>query len=789
MSKSISLSASTRVSRRAKDGEAGVGISKADVLFCVSTSNTTIPADFAAWKSTVSDIGSGTMTLSSYLWTCTKITYTNNTTALVGKYCLGACKDMATATEQYVLSTSNTTPPTTGWAETYTATKGYYLWTRNKLMMQNGDLRYTDAICVGYLGKDGTNGTSFTVRGKAKSHYTSYTEWKTAETKLTLSKSPVLIDYDDYNVIGTPCVLTYKSTAKDGASSAAAATGDAYTIGTEEWVSNGSKWVDVGNIQGPSGDDGEDTLRVEFTPDTLNFVYTYKNNDNVVTVNVKEAKKTVTFAVYKGSKDVTSDCAFAIVTEDGGHIADATKIVVDSTTKQISVSSDCLATRTLEGSGLTIAYPQAYFYVKITYNGETMTSAVNITVDSSACIGGIVWDNKQFKSEYETFKTSSEGNITACMTAITQSATEIENRVSTTTYNSDLSKINSQFSEIIQTANKISSRVDTCETNIDGTKTDLSSQINQTATSIRQELTNELNTKASAELALQKDENGDLASVFNVKSNYMTFDTDNFKLTKDGTLTATNGIFKGSIKSDYLTVNDSTTNTLNADNVYIDSEDWLNWFTLKWDASQIGRTMRIANYTKDTVVLNHSEDGQFFITNGQQVTRISIAPFRCMVLHGLGHDGTFVAWCVENSYSYKESLPMYNMQYLAKGLVSFAGVNTTPNIYQKTYNGLIAVSRQGTGLYRLLLPESWATAYNPFDEVALVNKIGVMLTGFGYSKDAGKQDNPVKATVKGIGWTSTDKTQIYIDVWVSDDSTVNDGNFQFLIYDLGFFDY
>lgn len=543
MSKSISLSASTRVSRRAKDGEAGVGISKADVLFCVSTSSTTTPADFAAWKSTVSEIGS--MTLSSYLWTCTKITYTNSTTALIGKYCLGACKDMATVTEQYALSTSNTTAPTE-WAETYTATKGYYLWTRNKLTMQNGNLRYTDAICVGYLGKDGTNGTSFTVRGKAYAHYATYAAWKTATGgTMTPATSPVLLDKNENTAITTPVIIYLSSSGSINTSQAA--TGDAYTIGTEEWVSNGSKWVDVGNIQGPSGEDGEDALRVEFSPDTLNFVYTYENNGNVVTVDVEESNKTVIFAVYKGSKDVTANCTFAISADDGGHIADTSKIVVDASTKQISVSSDCLKTKTLEDSSLTIAYPQAYFYVKITYNGETMTSVVNITVDSSACIGGIVWDNKQFKSEYDTFKTSSEGNITACMTAISQTATEIESKVSQTTYNSDLSKINTQFSDIIQTADKISSRVTDCETNIDGTKSELSSQITQTATSIRQELTDGLAEKASVELALQKDANGNLASVFNVKSNYMTFDTDNFKLTKDGTLTATNGKFSGSL--------------------------------------------------------------------------------------------------------------------------------------------------------------------------------------------------------------------------------------------------
>ncbi len=264
--------------------------------------------------------------------------------------------------------------------------------------------------------------------------------------------------------------------------------------------------------------DGEDALRVEFTPDTLNFVYTYKSNNSVVTVDVEEANKTVAFAVYKGSKDVTANCTLAVVTEDGGHIADASKIVIDSSTKQISVNSGCLKTKTLDGSNFTIAYPQAYFYVKITYNGETMTSVVNITVDSSACIGGIVWDGKQFKSEYDTFKTSSEGNITACMTAIKQTATEVESKVSQTTYDSDLSTINNQFSDI-----------------------------KQTATSIRQELTDGLAGKASVELALQKDTEGNLASVFNVKSNYMTFDTDNFKLTKDGTVTATNGKFSGSL--------------------------------------------------------------------------------------------------------------------------------------------------------------------------------------------------------------------------------------------------
>ena len=271
-----------------------------------------------------------------------------------------------------------------------------------------------------------------------------------------------------------------------------------------------------------------------------------------------------------------------------------------------------------------------------------------------------------------------------------------------------------------------------------------------------------------------------------IKSGQLEIESDNASLTKDGTLKTKNSEFEnvkvsGSIRSDYAVVK-SGMEELNVDNICIQSENWFSFFQLKWTADQIGRTMRIANYTGNGVIFTVPSSDVFFITNGQHVSSLAVAPNRCIVLHGFGFNGKFVAWCVENSYSYQASLPQYGMKYLSKGFVIYSS-NSIMEIRQKTIGGSITVSRLSTGLYRMLLPASWSGVYASSAEL-LVYQIGVMLTGFGYSKDDTKKASPIKATVKDINWVTIKGGQIYIDVWTSDDASVNDGDFQFLIYNL-----
>jgi hypothetical protein len=134
-----------------QNGNDGVGIKTADVVFKLSTSDTQQP-DNAGWVTLFSQLQLKERT---YVWSCTRIELTNGTTTYTGKQCLGSSKDFVTITEQYAIGSSGTTAPTSGWGTDYTPTKEMWLWTRNRMKWTNGTYSYTTAICIGYFGKDG----------------------------------------------------------------------------------------------------------------------------------------------------------------------------------------------------------------------------------------------------------------------------------------------------------------------------------------------------------------------------------------------------------------------------------------------------------------------------------------------------------------------------------------------------------------------------------------------------------------------------------------------------------
>lgn len=137
-----------------QNGNDGVGIKTADVVFKLSTSDTQQP-DNAGWVTLFSQLQLKERT---YVWSCTRIELTNGTTTYTGKQCLGSSKDFVTITEQYAVGNSPTTAPTSGWGTTYTPTKELWLWTRNRIRWTSGAYTYTTAICIGYFGKDGDKG-------------------------------------------------------------------------------------------------------------------------------------------------------------------------------------------------------------------------------------------------------------------------------------------------------------------------------------------------------------------------------------------------------------------------------------------------------------------------------------------------------------------------------------------------------------------------------------------------------------------------------------------------------
>lgn len=256
-----------------------------------------------------------------------------------------------------------------------------------------------------------------------------------------------------------------------------------------------------------------------------------------------------------------------------------------------------------------------------------------------------------------------------------------------------------------------------------------------------------------------------------------------------------NLVITGSMRSKYAEV--KVGDELSAvDNINVGTgNDWVNNFTLSWESKMIGRTIRISNGTASAASVTAPADKKFLI-DGEELQTLNIMPYSCAILHGYGRGESFIYWVVENRYRYGLNSASqggsYNpirtspMPVLSRGcvMVTYSYNSWNLDLNQNTPSGQISVSRKGTGWYRMLLPRVWSDYFKKNSGLPLYNQILVMLTGYSSIYDNVTDDkvSPFKATVKQIGWVDRSEAQAYVDVWVSDDNTVNDGSFAYVIY-------
>lgn len=256
-----------------------------------------------------------------------------------------------------------------------------------------------------------------------------------------------------------------------------------------------------------------------------------------------------------------------------------------------------------------------------------------------------------------------------------------------------------------------------------------------------------------------------------------------------------NLVITGSMRSKYAEVKVGT-ELSKVDNINVGSgNDWVNKFTLSWESKMIGRTIRISNGTAADASVTAPADKKFLI-DGEELQTLNIMPYSCVILHGYGRGEDFIYWVVENRYIYGlnsasqggnfEPIRTSPMPVLSRGcvMVTYSYGSWNLDINQNTPSGQISISRKGTGWYRMLLPRDWSNYLKKNSVLPLYNQILVMLTGYGSAFDntTEKASSPIKATVKQIGWVDTYKTQAYVDIWTSDDDTVDDGSFAYVIY-------
>ena len=152
-----------------EDGKPGVSVTLADVEYAQSTSNSVAPT--TGWQTTAPTWING-----RYIWSRTKVSYSDNTTTYTKAVCItggkGSTGDsgvgVSSIIEQYYLSSSATSLLNGSWSTTRPTWKDkWYIWTRSIITYTNGTSDTTAAICVtgskGDKGEDGKPGVSVTL--------------------------------------------------------------------------------------------------------------------------------------------------------------------------------------------------------------------------------------------------------------------------------------------------------------------------------------------------------------------------------------------------------------------------------------------------------------------------------------------------------------------------------------------------------------------------------------------------------------------------------------------------
>lgn len=147
-----------------EDGKPGVSVTLADVEYAQSTSNSVAPT--TGWQTTAPTWIDG-----RYIWSRTKVSYSDNTTTYTKAVCITGGKGstgnsgvgVSSIIEQYYLSSSATSLLNGSWSTTRPTWKDkWYIWTRSVITYTNGTSDTTAAICVtgskGDKGEDGKPG-------------------------------------------------------------------------------------------------------------------------------------------------------------------------------------------------------------------------------------------------------------------------------------------------------------------------------------------------------------------------------------------------------------------------------------------------------------------------------------------------------------------------------------------------------------------------------------------------------------------------------------------------------
>lgn len=222
-------------------GSTGVGVSKVQEYYLISSSKTGVTTSTSGWSTSVQTPTEA----KRYLWNYEKITYTDGSTTSTQPCVIGMYSEdgrgISSITEYYARSTSNSTKPTLWSTTPPTLTATYkYLWNYEKITYTDGTTSQTTPAVIGVYGDKGDQGD--------KGDTGNYTELRFAKNGSTT----------------TPPSLSKRSLNPSGWSTTTPTVGTAEYLWMTSAIKNGagtqlvSQWTTPVRITPYDGKDGAD---------------------------------------------------------------------------------------------------------------------------------------------------------------------------------------------------------------------------------------------------------------------------------------------------------------------------------------------------------------------------------------------------------------------------------------------------------------------------------------------------------------------------------------------------
>lgn len=197
-------------------------------------------------------------------------------------------------------------------------------------------------------------------------------------------------------------------------------------------------------------------------------------------------------------------------------------------------------------------------------------------------------------------------------------------------------------------------------------------------------------------------------------------------------------------------------------------------YSLPWGAEQSGRRISIVNWKWDGLTSTgfasiKAPTGKYFFEDGIQKSELKLSR-QAVELLGYGTSDEFYGWIVmrrENIMTAYQYGKCQRVLFWGSVRCSSASSFSLTQVWYDGNQNRAKLSRISEGKYEISLPSGY---------ISDASKLLVMVTGFGYV--VGSDKYPCKATV-------VNKTSTSFQVAVSDDFTMNDGNFDFFVANLG----